>query len=130
MPLQEYIAQPGVDKDPVAISYVMSRCSALYTVFGKNLERETAPERQQVRAEAYSVAERFLGAAALLMMRGTTIEMKDAFRRTSTVIVGLGNLYVDRIQAVRLRTNNMFDDTLIAGDFATCKALLAKLPAP
>jgi hypothetical protein len=126
VPLQDYIAQP-VEKDPAAIGYVMRRCSALYSVFAKNLEDETDPERQKFKAEALSAGEKFMGFAVEMMMHGTTITMKDALVRTQNIVVELGNLYTDRIAAVRLRTNNMFADALIAGDFATCKGLLGKM---
>lgn len=127
VPLQDYISQPGVGKDPAALGYVADRCSALYAVFGKNLEAEIDPERQKLMAEAHNAAEKFMGLAARLMMRGTTIEMKDAFARTANIVIELGNLYGDRIEAARLRAGNMFADPLIAGDFGTCKSLLAKM---
>jgi len=127
IPLQDYMAQRGVADDPAAQSYMMSRCAALYVVIAKGMDGETDPERQKVKAETYGAGEKFVGAAAALSMRGTTIEMKDAFAQTAKTVVRLSNLYVDRIEAARLRTNNMFSDTLIAGDVSTCKALLAKL---
>jgi hypothetical protein len=127
VPLRDYIGQPGVTQDPVALAYVMERCSALYGVFAKNLEGELDPQRQKFKAEALDAGEEFMGAAAQLMMRGTTIEIKDALARTSKTVTELGNLYVDRIEAVRLRTNNMFTDNLVAGDFATCKDLRGKM---
>ena len=61
VPLQDYIAQPAVEKDPVAIGYVMNRCSALYTVFAKNLEGETDPEREVFKAKALNAGEKFMG---------------------------------------------------------------------
>lgn len=125
VPLQTYIAQPGVEKDPAALGYVADRCSALYAVFGKNLEEETDPERRRIMAEAHVAAEQFMGIAARLMMQGTTIDMKDAFSRTANTVVQIGNLYAERIEAVRNRTGNMFNDSLIAGDFASCKGLLS-----
>jgi hypothetical protein len=127
IPLQDFINQSGAAKDPASIGYVMSRCSALYSVFAKNLEGETDPERQKRKAEWYNAGERFMGAAAGLMMNGTTIEIKDALARTGGIVVGIGNLYVDRIEQARLLTGNMFTDTLIAGDFTTCKGLLGIL---
>lgn len=127
VPLQDYVAQPGVEKDLVAIGYIMNRCSALYSVFAKNLEGETDPERQKFKATALSAGEKFMGVSVQLMMHGTTIELKDALTRTRDIVVGLGNLYIDRISAARLRTNNMFSDALIAGDFATCKGLLRSM---
>ena len=127
VPLTDYIGQPGVATDPAALGYIAERCSALYAVFGKNLEGETDPERQRIMAEVHSSAEKFMGLAARQMMRGTRIEMKDAFARTANIVIQLGNLYADRIDAVRLRTNNMFTDPLIAGDFATCKGLVSML---
>ena len=127
VPLQDYIGQPGVEKDPAAISYVAQRCAALYAVFGKNLEDETDPERRKFMVEAHSAAEKFMGLAAREMMSGTTIQMKDAFARTAKTVVQLGDLYVDRIEAARNRAGNMFADPLIAGDFAICKGRLGKL---
>jgi|SRR5215471_6621510 len=38
VPLQDYIGQSGVEKDPVALGYVAERCSALYSV-GQDLSR-------------------------------------------------------------------------------------------
>src|SRR5436190_3199180 len=110
VPLQDYIGQPGVEKDPAAISYVAQRCAALYAVFGKNLEDETDPERRKFMVEAHSAAEKFMGLAAREMMSGTTIQMKDAFARTAKTVVQLGDLYVDRIEAARNRAGNMFAD--------------------
>jgi hypothetical protein len=127
IPLQDYIAQPSVVNDPAALGYIADRCSALYAVFGKNLEDETDPERRKIMAEAHSAAEKFMGLAARAMMGGTTIQMKDAFARTAKTVVQLGDLYADRIDAARNRAGNMFADPLIAGDFATCKGLLGKL---
>jgi len=128
VPLQNYVGQtPAIEKDPAALGYVADRCSALYMVFARGLEDETDPERQRIKREALSAGEKFMGAAARLMMRGTRIELKDALKRTSITVVGLSELYVDRIDAARLRAGNMFADPLIAGDFATCKGLLAKM---
>jgi len=124
VPLQDYVSQPGVGKDPVAAGYVMERCSALYAVFAKNLEGETDLERQKVMNQFNNVGEQFMGVAVRLMMQGTTIEVNDALARIQKIVVDLGNLYTDRISAVRLRTNNMFSDALIAGDFVTCKGLI------
>jgi hypothetical protein len=58
-------------------------------VFAKNLEGETDPERPKFMAEALSAGEMFMGTAVQLMMRGTTIEMKDALTRTRSIIVEL-----------------------------------------
>jgi hypothetical protein len=127
VPLQDYIGQTRVTKDPAALGYIADRCSSLYAVFGKDLEDETDPERRKFMAEAYSAAEKFMGLAAREMMSGTTIQMKDAFARTSKTVVQLGDLYVDRIEAARNRAGNMFADPLIAGDFGICKGLVGKL---
>jgi hypothetical protein len=126
VPLQDYIGQSRVEKDPVALGYVAERCSALYSVFGKNLEGETDPERQRVMAEAFNAGERFMGLAVKLMISGTTM-CGGCPAANSKNVADLGNLYIDRIEAARLRTGNMFSDHLIVGDFATCKGLLAKL---
>jgi len=80
--LQDYIGQSRVEKDPVALGYVAERCSALYSVFGKNLEGETDPERQRVMAEAFNAGERFMGLAVKLMISGTTIGVEVVLRRT------------------------------------------------
>jgi len=61
VPLQDYIGQPGLAKDPAALGYIADRCSALYAVFGKNLEDETDPERRTFMVEAHSAAEKFMG---------------------------------------------------------------------
>ena len=82
VPLQDYIGQSRVEKDPVALGYVAERCSALYSVFGKNLEGETDPERQRVMAEAFNAGERFMGLAVKLMISGTTIGVEVVLRRT------------------------------------------------
>src|SRR4051812_24593823 len=95
VPLQDYIGQPGIEKDPAASGYVFNRCSALYAVFAK-LEGETDPERQKIMAEAGSSFEKFMDLAARQMMVGTTIEMKDVF-----AIIKLSDLYADRIEAAR-----------------------------
>lgn len=127
VPLENYIAQPGVDKDPAAIGYVMTRCSALYTVFAKMLEVEIDPERQKAKAQNMSTGERFMGFAVQMMMHRTTIELKDALLRTQKLTVALGNIYIDRITEAHVSTNNMFDDPLITGDFTVCKGLLEKM---
>ena len=111
----------------MAIGYVMTRCSALYTVFVKMLEVETDPERQNVKVQYFNTAERFMGLAAQMMMHGATIDLKDALSQTRTQVVSLGNIYIDRISEAKLRTNNMFDDPVIAGDFTVCKELLNKM---
>jgi hypothetical protein len=108
VPLTDYIGQPGIATDPAALGYIAERCSALYAVFGKNLEGETDPERQRIMAETHSSAEKFMGLAARQMMRGMTIEMKDAFARTANIVVQLGNLYTDRIDSVRLRQQHVY----------------------
>ena|SRR5215831_6704021 len=82
VPLQDYIGQSRVEKDPVALGYVAERCSALYSVFGKNLEGETDPERQRVMSEAFNAGERFMGLAVKLMISGTTIGVEVVLRRT------------------------------------------------
>jgi hypothetical protein len=127
VPLQDYLTQSDIAADPAALGYVASRCSALYSVFAKNLEGETDPERREFMANALSAGEKFMGVAARSMMIGTTIEIKVALARTSKIVVELGNLYTDRIWTARLRTNNTFSDALIAGDWAICKELNAQL---
>jgi len=127
VPLRDYVGQPGIEKDPVALGYIAERCSAIYLVFGKNLEKETDFERRKFKDEALGAGEKFMGFATQLMMRGTTIELKDALPRIQKIVVEMGNLYTDRIEAARVRAGNMFADPLIAGDFATCKGLLAKM---
>ena len=123
VPLQDYIGQPGVEKDPAALGYIAQRCSALYGVWAKNLEDETDPERQKLMVEWRDAFEKFMALAARQMMVGTTIEMKDAFARTSNLIIKLSDFYADRIETARLRAGNMFADPLIAGDFGTLKPI-------
>jgi hypothetical protein len=125
IPLQDYINQVGVEKDPAALGYIASRCSALYADFAKGMEGESDPQRQKAKDDWTQIAERFMGRATQMMMSGTTIEFKDALQREASIVVKLGNIYTERIEATRLRTNNMFDDSLIAGDFKVC-ATLAK----
>jgi len=127
IPLQDYIGQPGVEKDPAALGYVAERCSALYTVFAKGLEQETDPERQKVKNQALNAGEKFMGVAVQSLRLGTTIELKDAMIRTRNIVVEVGNLYTDRIEAARVRAGDMFADPLILGDLGVCKGLLPKL---
>src|SRR3982074_102159 len=87
VPLQDYIGQPGVEKDPAALGYIAQRCSALYGVWAKNLEDETDPERPKLMVEERGAFAKFMARAAGHMMVGTTIEMKDAFARTSNLII-------------------------------------------
>ena len=129
VPLQNYIGQPGVEKDPAALGYVADRCSALYTAFAKGLEQETDPERQKVKDQALNAGEKFMGLAVKSLMLGTTIELKDALVRTRKIVVEVRNLYIDRIEAARNRAGDMFADPLILGDFGVCKGLLAKVVA-
>jgi len=124
VPLKEYLAQPGVEKDPAALGYVMHRCSALYAVIAKNFEGESDPERKKIQAQLVDAVGTFSVLAIQLMMRGTTMTVKEAQERVINITADLGNLYGERIAAIRLRTNNMFDDPLIAGDAATCGAVL------
>jgi len=126
-PLQDYINQPGIEKDPAAFGYVMHRCAALYAVLVKIGEGETAPDRQKLTADLTDGMETLSGAAIQLMMRGTTMDVKEAQKRVVNLTGDLANLYAKRIEAVRLRTNSMFSDSLIAGDIATCGALLKKI---
>ena len=121
--LQDYINQKDVEKDPVALGYIASRCSALYAVFTKGVEAETDPERQGAYTEWTQTAENFMSMATRLMMSGATITFKDALDREKVIVVKLGNIYSDRIEDARLRTNNMFSDPLIFGDFTVCRAL-------
>jgi len=127
IPLQDYIGQPGVEKDPAALGYVAERCSALYTVFAKGLEQETDPERQKVKNQALNAGEKFMGVAVQSLRLGTTIELKDAMIRTRNIVVEVGNLYTDRIEAARVRAGDMFADPLILVDLGVCKGLLPKL---
>jgi hypothetical protein len=127
VPLQDYIGQAGIEKDPAALGYIAERCSALYGVWAKNLVEETDPERRKLMLESYGAFEKFKAMAARQMMVGTTIELKDAIARTSNMVIKLSEFYADRIEAARLRSNNMFSDPLITGDVATCKGLLQKL---
>ena len=127
VPLKNYIEQPGVVKDPAAMGYVMERCAAFYAVFSKGLEGEMAPDRLRLKEETTTAAAKFWTAAVQLMMRGTTIQQKNAEARTADRIVDLGNLYAIRIAEAKLRNNNMFSDSLIAGDVNACKAILAKM---
>lgn len=126
VPLQDYINQAdGFEKDPAALGYVMNRCSALYLAFAKSLEGETAPDCLKAKDELVSAAEKFLGVAVSLEMRGTTFTLKDALDRTQRFNIEAGDLYIDRMNAARLRAGNSFADALIAGDFNICKGLLA-----
>jgi hypothetical protein len=58
------------------------------------------------------------------MMRGTTMDAKEAQKRVVNIIGDLAKLYAGRIETIRLRTNNMYDDPLIASDTDTCGAAL------
>ncbi len=124
VPLKDYLAHPGIEKDPASLGYVMHRCSALYAVIAKNFEGEADPERKKTQANLIDAVGKFSVAAVQLMMRGTTMDAKEAQNRVVNITVDLGNLYGERIAAIRLRTNNMFDDALIASDYATCGAVL------
>jgi len=106
---------------------VADRCSALYTVFAKGLAQETDPERQKVKDQALNAGEKFMGVAVQSLRLGTTIELKDAMIRTRNIVVEVGNLYTDRIEAARVRAGDMFADPLILGDLGVCKGLLPKL---
>ena len=127
IPLQDYINQPDVEKDPAALGYVFHRCSALYAVVVKGFEPETDPERVKLRNSLTDLVNKFSLAAIRLMMKGTNLSEGEAEKKVLDLIGDLANLYAKRIEAIRLRTNNMFDDPLIAGDMAVCKALAAKL---
>jgi hypothetical protein len=129
IPLQDYINRdPGFEKDPAAMGYVADRCAAFYIALSKGLEQETDPQRQQFRNEVLNpTAEKFMGVAVKFLMIGTTIELKDAMKRTQQTEVAIATLYIDRIAAAKARTNYMYDDPLLAGDLAICKSLLAKL---
>jgi hypothetical protein len=127
IPLKDYLAQPNIEKDPAALGYLAARCSALYSIFAANLIQETEPDRKKLEMQTAATGEKFLELAASQMMRGTTLNAKDASQRQEDVVVDLAQLYTQRIAAIKLRTNNMFDDPLIAGDFNTCKVLAAKL---
>jgi hypothetical protein len=123
VPLQQYLAQPGVTNDPVAAGYVAERCAAFYAVFAKRLEGETAPARQQARTQALATAERFLDIATNSMMYGTTIDFLSALDRTKTTVLAIGRLYSDRMERARNLTGDMFSDPLIAGDLTVCALL-------
>jgi hypothetical protein len=125
VPLATYINAP-IEKDPAALAYLASRCSALYSIFAVKLEPETDPERQRVMRQMIATAEAFMGKAVQLNMTGTTLGVKEASAATSNTVVGLGKLYSDRIESQKLLTSNMFDDELIATDFDVCKSLAAK----
>src|SRR6516162_8828948 len=58
VPLQDYIAQPGVEKDLAALGYVADRCTALYLVVAKGLMEETDPERQRFKDFAITTAQK------------------------------------------------------------------------
>ena len=123
VPLQAYIDQSDIEKDPAALGYIASRCSALYAVFAKGMEGETDPDRQRAKVEWTQIAENFMGTAEKTMMIGSTIEFQNAVAKEKDIIVKLGNMYTERIEDARLRTNNMFSDSIIAGDFSVCKTL-------
>jgi hypothetical protein len=99
VPLSSYLAQDDAAADPAALGYLASRCSALYSVFAKNLEGEIDPERKDFRARALNAGEKFMGLAVQSTMSGTMIEINDALARVRNIIVGLSNIYTDRIFA-------------------------------
>lgn len=125
VPLTTYI-NGEIEKDPAAMAYLVSRCSALYSIFALKLEHETDPERQRVRRQMLANAEKFMGKAAQFNMAGTNLEVKESFAQTTKTVVALGKLYSDRIENQKLLTSNMFDDELIATDFDVCKTLAEK----
>jgi hypothetical protein len=125
VPLATYVNQP-IENDPAAVAYVFTRCSALFSVYALKLEPDTDPERQRVRKLMIANAENFMGSATQLNMVGSKLEVKDAIAMTKKQVVGLGQIYFNRIEYQKLLTSNMFDDKLIAGDFDICKTLAAK----
>lgn len=125
IPLDQYMADMG--KDPLAISYVTERCAGLYVAYGKNLAKETDPERQRASETFLNVSETLMGYAINLNSVGTSEDRKTVATNTAKTVTGIGNIYVDRIEQARFRTNNAFDDPLIASDMATCKLISAGL---
>lgn len=126
-PLQDYVNQPNIEKDPAALGYVFHRCCALYAVVVKIFESETDPERVKLRNSLTDRVNNFTRAAIRLMMKGTNLSEGEAEKKVLDLIADLANLYGKRIESTRLRTNNMFDDPLIGGDMAVCKTLAAQL---
>ena len=119
VPLLNYIAQP-FEKDPSAMGYLASRCSALYSIFASKLRRQTDPESQRDAKLYDGLAEKFMGAAVQFKMTGTKLQSKDALTLTSNTVVGLVKLYVARIDSQKLLTNDMFDDELLETDNDVC----------
>ena len=119
VPLLNYIAQP-FEKDPPAMGYLASRCSALYSIIASKLRRQTNTESQRDAKLYGGLAEKFMGAAVQFKMTGTKLQYKDALTLTSNTVVGLSKLYVAWIDSQKLLTNNMFDDELIETDNDVC----------
>jgi hypothetical protein len=129
VPLKDYLAQPGIQEDPAALGYVMHRCSALYEVEMGMLEGETDPERQKLKVELGDAVGKFMNVALRLMLHGTTRDPATAQDRLTGIVTNLGHLYAERIEAAQLRSNDVFDDPLIASDLTVCKGFAEKIQA-
>jgi hypothetical protein len=91
--------------------------------YGKNLAKETDPARHRASETFLNVSETLFVYAIKLNSVGTSEDHKTVATNTGKTITGIGNIYVDRIEQARFRTNNAFDDPLIASDMATCKVI-------
>ena len=123
VPLATYLQQ-DIAKDPAALGYVATRCSALYLVFSAMLEDEVAPERQKQRQSFMQASLKFQEIALKARMTGTTTALKDAGRDVGQTQNAVALLYNERITHAKTLSNNMFSDPLISGDFNACKVLL------
>jgi hypothetical protein len=129
IPLNEFMNGLGNGPDPPSYGYVAERCTALYSIYGKDLADETDPEKKRASEMALNKAENLLGAALKFNSMGTTQDFATIATNTTKYVVDLGKIYADRIYQARLRTGNAFDDPLIASDMSICRVVSDKLSA-
>ena len=127
-PLKQFMTKNDLKKDLAAIEHVVVRCYAYYGVLASLLDHDNRPDRRdtvnRMLAGMDKLNEAWLGLSIQMQPKISEDVREKNFQAQS---VAMAKAYVDRVNATRARTGDMFDDEVIKSDGAVCLEIINSL---
>lgn len=120
VPLSEFSRNMD-EQDPVAVSYLLKRCSALYFTMSGMLEGSTKPGMAEAGEQYKDAATRVLLLAAELEKTITSDPEEQVAKEVVDQTTAMGHRYVQRVNEERIRSGHATNDPLISSDLDFCK---------
>lgn len=112
-PLQNYVGQNDLSKNPGAMGHVLLRCASLMTIMANYAEKQ---EGMQKAAKIYRTAgERFLDASLKTPGMNQSLAVDQSAR--------MEEAYIERALRAKALTGNVFDDPVLRSDAQFCSSL-------